>query len=85
MFRKLEDAVSLGLPVLLENIGAAVDSYLDPLLNDEAYRQGQSWVIGTSALRHHCYHHDSTIFFYCRKSGWGVKQLTSIQNSACFC
>lgn len=44
-FRKLENAVSFGTPVLLENVGEELDPTLEPLLNKSIFKSGRSWNI----------------------------------------
>jgi len=45
----LEAAVRAGLPVLVENVGEALDPVLDPLLMKAVYKHGAGWGSGLEA------------------------------------
>ena len=43
--RRLENAISFGTPVLLENVGEELDPTLEPLLLKSTFKQGGSLCI----------------------------------------
>lgn len=42
--RNLENAITFGNPVLLENVGEELDPSLEPLLLKQTFRQSKSWL-----------------------------------------
>ncbi|MCQ2818641.1 MAG: hypothetical protein MJ252_15340, partial [archaeon] len=45
LFNTIKNAISLGQPVLLENVEETIDSSLEPVLANVTYKQGANWFL----------------------------------------